>query len=563
MIRRGLLYFHTLRHLRGRQIRARLWRLLRSRGPGAGLRRPPADVACSPPSAKGRSAISDSILTRAYRLRDGVFTAVGVEVPVADLSWTAAVGSPLLTYHVQYFDEAPALAALWSSGDKQAGDRLRSLWEGWLDATSDGRGVAWDPYPISCRLPNWIEALGHAPDTELDPRLRRRIEASLWIQADRLARTLEVDLQGNHLLKNRIALVWASACLWPPPVPLERAVEQLLAELDSQILSDGMHEERTPAYHCMALDDLLGVIEMLRTRGVGTPEGLARHAEAMARVLRPFVAPSGRMHPFSDSVPYPTPEPKGVIERASRILDHVFDAPEGPWLLRHAGYGGSRVGRLTVAFDAGPFGAVHQPGHGHCDALSFELLVGDTPIIVDPGIAGYAGDPHRTWARSTAAHNTIQVDGREQTEIWSVFRAARRASAGGIQVKQHGTEVELAGENSPWHAPSLRHRRSLRISPDQLLVSDQVVGARGRRLDTRLHFAASASLEEVRTGTWRLSADQVALEIEPYGVSESRLETGKVFPGWNRVQDGSVLRCTVHPGPASSHSLGFRIRLLT
>jgi hypothetical protein len=70
-------------------------------------------------------------------------------------------------------------------------------------------------------------------------------------------------------------------------------------------------------------------------------------------------------------------------------------------------------------FDCGPLG---EGNHGHFDALSFELAAFGRPLVVDPGRYTYseataAGDPTnwRVHFRGTAAHNTVCVDGRNQT----------------------------------------------------------------------------------------------------------------------------------------------------
>src|SRR5690606_2555175 len=65
--------------------------------------------------------------------------------------------------------------------------------------------------------------------------------------------------------------------------------------------------------------------------------------------------------------------------------------------------------------------------HAHCDLLSFELDLAGLPFAVDAGVSGYADAPLREFVRSTRAHNTVVIGGREQSEIWGVYRVARMA----------------------------------------------------------------------------------------------------------------------------------------
>jgi uncharacterized heparinase superfamily protein len=72
-------------------------------------------------------------------------------------------------------------------------------------------------------------------------------------------------------------------------------------------------------------------------------------------------------------------------------------------------------------------GPDYQPGHTHCDTLSYELCVAGQRVVVDAGTHSYGLDEWRDLARRTSSHNTVQLDGCEQSEIWGAFRVGRRA----------------------------------------------------------------------------------------------------------------------------------------
>src|SRR5690606_8714686 len=69
----------------------------------------------------------------------------------------------------------------------------------------------------------------------------------------------------------------------------------------------------------------------------------------------------------------------------------------------------------------------YQPGHAHADTFSFVLHQGDTPVVVDPGISTYAICERRSWERSTVAHNTLTIDRKNSSQVWSGFRVGKRA----------------------------------------------------------------------------------------------------------------------------------------
>ncbi len=60
--------------------------------------------------------------------------------------------------------------------------------------------------------------------------------------------------------------------------------------------------------------------------------------------------------------------------------------------------------------------------HAHADALSVELRYGGVDIFADPGTYCYHGEPEwRSYFRSTIAHNTVEVDGQNQSADGGAF----------------------------------------------------------------------------------------------------------------------------------------------
>ena len=91
--------------------------------------------------------------------------------------------------------------------------------------------------------------------------------------------------------------------------------------------------------------------------------------------------------------------------------------PHGGYYILRSGWG--EVERYRderfLVFDCGPLG---EGNHGHLDLLSLELYGYGRPLIVDPGRYTYdeSGDVNwRALFRGTAYHNTVTVDGRNQS----------------------------------------------------------------------------------------------------------------------------------------------------
>jgi uncharacterized heparinase superfamily protein len=93
------------------------------------------------------------------------------------------------------------------------------------------------------------------------------------------------------------------------------------------------------------------------------------------------------------------------LANASKAFDDA-----GLYILRHED--------SYLILSAGPNGQNGNGGHAHNDKLSIELYAGGHTWIADPGTCVYTADyALRNLFRSTAYHNTIQVDGAEQNEF--------------------------------------------------------------------------------------------------------------------------------------------------
>jgi uncharacterized heparinase superfamily protein len=124
---------------------------------------------------------------------------------------------------------------------------------------------------------------------------------------------------------------------------------------------------------------------------------------------------------------------------------------------------------IKVVMDAGKIAPDYMPGHGHCDGLSFELARKGRPVFINAGTGQYQGTL-RSYFRSTAAHNTVVIDGQEQSQCWGEHRVAGRIHdvSGTISAGQiEGTLTNWCGKV---------HHRSLQLMDNQLKIKDQLTG---------------------------------------------------------------------------------------
>jgi hypothetical protein len=84
--------------------------------------------------------------------------------------------------------------------------------------------------------------------------------------------------------------------------------------------------------------------------------------------------------------------------------------------------------RVLIGVDHAPLGFGHIAAHGHADALSFQMMVDGQMVFTDPGTYIYHSDlPARNAFRKTVNHNTVELGGRDQSEMLGAFMWGRKA----------------------------------------------------------------------------------------------------------------------------------------
>jgi uncharacterized heparinase superfamily protein len=387
----------------------------------------------------------------------------------------------------------------------------------WIAANPPGSVPGWEPYPLSIRIREWMEWLLAHP--EVPASEQARITASLAHQNHALEGQIEFHLLGNHLLENAITLCWAGLGLEGPSAAawLRRGLQILESQAAEQVLADGTHDERSPMYQSLLAEALLrleGVAaDSSHTLAAPVRAVASKAGRALVESLGRLVHPDGEIALLNDSALGEAPQLASLLERFSPGVQgesSSLDRARAPWHLPGAGYLGWSDGSTYLILDAGPLGPDHQPGHGHADVLSFELSHHGRRLVTDTGVLTYDPGPARAWDRGTGAHNTVQVDGLDQAELWAAFRCGRRPRPIEAAVSDGNGAAVLVGA---YHAAAppfnlIRHRRALSVSgvhtgPPRLLFADRIESRGAHTAVIRLHLAPDVSARRDAV-TWLL-----------------------------------------------------------
>jgi hypothetical protein len=147
--------------------------------------------------------------------------------------------------------------------------------------------------------------------------------------------------------------------------------------------------------------------------------------------------------------------------------------------------------RSWLVFDAGNVGPDYQAGHTHCDTLSFEWSLDGRRLVTDTGVFHYRESVERSYSRSTAAHNTVEIDAEEQSEIWKSFRVGRRAKIVHASKEERDGVVILRGTHDGYRRlqRGLLHERAIVIAGDAwVAVVDWLHGSGRHQYRSFLHL---------------------------------------------------------------------------
>jgi len=534
-------YWRTVRHLKLGQITGRI---------AFRLHRPRADVRPPPP----RADVSGRWVAPAQRGQSlhapATFDLLGERHALDEVGWNGAGVARLWRYHQHYFDDLGALGA------EERTALHAALIERWIAENPPGRGAGWEPYPLSLRVVRWIQWLiaGHAAPPAM-------VE-SLAVQARWLARRLETHLLGNHLFANAKALVFAGLFFAGNEAVGWRRIGQeiLLRQLPEQILADGGQFERSPMYHALALEDVLDLIDAIDAFATGDAEveplrdALADRVPAMLRWLGAMTHPDGTLGRFNDCADGIAPGNAELFRFAGELgfASAADNGERGVVALAESGYVRVERDGATALLDVAPIGPDYLPGHAHADTLSFELSLGGRKVVVNGGTSRYGEGAERQHERATAAHSTVEVEGRSSSEVWAGFRVGRRArtetphiahgAAGAVSVScAHDGYAHLAGHPI--------HRRRWSFDDATLTVDDTVSNPASYAL-ARFHLAPGLTLQASGPRRWLVEEGDATLAVVDVVAGDAHVEPSGHAPRFGVVEPTVCLAVALADGRA-------------
>ncbi len=386
--------------------------------------------------------------------------------------WEFPKRSALWNFNLHYFEFLmPMVHSYEVTRDARYLRGVEGAISGWIERNPRGIGNGWASYTISIRIVYWWSCFFALSDV-LSCTLRERMLGSLYEQYVYLSGHMEKDLLANHYLEDLKALVLCAIAFRDESV-LNKALAEFKKQCKEQILPDGMHYELSPMYHKIALEAVLRVATALKS--------VKRRDSEIEACLSKMIDVANVFEKGMERVPLFNDGGNNVAKSLDAMLaaarNHFAILPKQISCLLDSGFYFFRDGLWTLIVDAGMPGPKENPGHVHCDAMSFELFHNGHPILVNCGTYAYQCI-ERSFFRSTKAHNTLSIAGEEQSECWGVFRMGRGSSVKVMGVNLYGMQMIMTDQHGN------NAERTICLENGKLTVSDT---AKGKQLQVWLH----------------------------------------------------------------------------
>ena len=448
--------------------------------------------------------------------------------------WNAKNQDKLWLYNLHYFDDLNGVnseqRAVWHS----------SLIQKWIKDNPPGFGNGWEPYPSSLRIVNWIKwfLLGH--------NARQMWLNSLAIQTRFLSKNLEYHLLGNHIFTNAKALIFSG--LFFKGVEADHwyqlGVSIIDREIPEQILADGGNFELSPMYHAIFLEDLLDLVNIHQAYGRNLPDSFESKIVQMLEWLKVMCHPDGEISFFNDSTLGVAPSFSDLLSYADR-LGITFKNNQVNRLihLEESGYIRAERENMVIIADVANIGPDYIPGHGHADALSFELSLFSERVIVNSGISTYKMGVNRYQQRGTELHSTVTIDNQNSSEVWSGFRVANRAKVFDINKLKDSDSVKFSACHNGYKRlkEGVLHCRYWSMSNDSIRIVDNITGEGIHKIRSVLPLHPSVIVGSVQGGSVDLKIGKKRVEVNFEGKGKLKIIESQYHPEFGLSIDNKHL----------------------
>lgn len=420
----------------------------------------------------------------------------------------------------RHFQFALLAKAYRVSENKKYLDELETLFYDWNKKNPFLWGISWTSVmEIAIRCSNWCFTYCFLDGMKDAAGLQGKIRTGIINMADYIAKHYSrYSSANNHLIVEAYAIGQTGIlCGYFPWIKL--ASEILTKELPLQNYPDGVNRELSLHYQAFYMEAMGLTMRLFHKNHIAYPEIWNTMLDKMCRYVADCTGDYGEVVEFGDNDEGKILDLQGGLDYYPYVLGlfsyilparyanekdircenlkWLFDSDETEEACRKAVYhpplsacyreGGNTILRsedrkILIGIDHAELGFGSIAAHGHADALSFQMFVEGQPVFADPGTYIYHCDiKSRNAFRKTENHNTVCIDGRDQSEMLGPFLWGRRAECRLTDFEENSQIILKAEHNG--YKPVVHRREFCFNKKDRLVISDFVEGEQKKEAD--------------------------------------------------------------------------------
>lgn len=184
--------------------------------------------------------------------------------------------------------------------------------------------------------------------------------------------------------------------------------------------------------------------------------------------------------------------------------------------------------RILIGIDHAELGFGTIAAHGHADALSFQMLIDGKVVFADPGTYIYHCDiEHRNSFRKTINHNTLCVEGKDQSKMLGAFMWGDRANCK-LEEWHSAEDKDILVASHDGYRPII-HRRKFEFDKNnnKLNITDFV----SHKANYVVTYMLGATVPvELHDSVISLNSDSARIEMQFVGSNKIQIEETELSP---------------------------------
>ena len=487
----------------------------------------------------------------------------------------ALVGDIKNTWEKSRLHHLSVLAAAYRvSGEEKYAAECCAQIHSWMEQNPYLVGVNWThPLEHGIRLITWVwcERLLRGSESHGDVFCKGSpFWVSVYHHQKFIVETYSKGSSANNHLIGEMAGLYVAALAWPFFKESKQwaalGKREIETEAASQTFSSGLNKEQAFSYHLFVLEFLMASLVEATIHGDTFSDAFTKRMRDSLEVIPVLTDGGGNLPRYGDSdegmvlllqaakaskttwlfelgaallradvpvgvamsLPTSLLGYKAAENKPEEAPDHQISVDDaGLFILSQGKHTDEEIWLMA---DAGPLGFLSIAAHGHADALHFDLSVAGVPMIVNPGTYSYhTQQDWREYFRSVHAHNTISVDGLDQSEQTGPFMWNRKAEAWLESWKPE--EPAFAAAHDGYKHIGVMHKRHFSLKNRIVTLTDTLEGNGTHAIESRLHFHPE-SIVDLDGTVCTVTRNDVSIKIQTDPQFDASLEKETPTSGW-------------------------------